>query len=577
MRTWRDLVVLAALLILGTVMLHAQQYSLEVIQQFNENSAGKSNQVKCADVDGDGLKDMVAVYSAPGNVGQVIGIWLWRGTKFSDSVDCTINIGFKKKACWFNAGDVNNDGKADIVAMSQYGGDDPPRVVYGRTPWPRNVTSPDVSCQFPVDPDWQSGPQYTSVTIGDFNGDGINDFAYPDQGTKISTGNYGGRMVMYFGGATISGVPDLVFNYPGNDWGFSPTPPDTFHVFLRWFSPFIAKGDFNGDGNEDVFTSGYYSYCTQQLVSLVTGRLVRMDNTGAGVVFFGGADLDTIPDVILLPPDDFIQYSTTLDFMYAGYWVFNAGDISGDGADELSLPSWYWAINFVYKGIKGMPQVPSEFQTLIVRDPMFYFTKNRYNSLGYADQNGASLVPIGDINGDGIPDLGNSRNYYGLGPDNPGVRLFFCQTNMVGAIDTSFVTEEYSQIQESNMDFDGDGRVDLVMNDLDSKLTLVKLAIATGVKDEWMKNTPREFVLAQNYPNPFNPTTRIAYYLPRQTHVTLAVYDMLGRLMETLVNEEQGQGPQEVAFDAENYASGNYLYRLNAGGVTQTKIMTIVR
>jgi hypothetical protein len=127
------------------------------------------------------------------------------------------------------------------------------------------------------------------------------------------------------------------------------------------------------------------------------------------------------------------------------------------------------------------------------------------------------------------------------------------------------------------MDFDGDGRVDLVMNDLDSKLTLVKLVIATGVKDEWEKNAPGEFVLAQNYPNPFNPSTRIPYYLPHQAHVTLAVYDMLGRLVETLVDEDQEQGAQELVFDAGRYSSGHYLYRLTAGGVTQTKMMTIVK
>jgi hypothetical protein len=369
----------------------------------------------------------------------------------------------------------------------------------------------------------------------------------------------------------------MVFMYPGSQRGYQVSATDTHKVFLRWFSPFIAKGDFNGDGIQDIFTSGYYSFFAESLYSVVAQKRIKMDNTGAGVVFLGGADLDTIPDVIMLPSDDFLQYTSLFDYMYCGYWVFNAGDINGDGADDFSLPSWYWAINFIYKGLPGLPQAASEYQTLVIRDPYFYFTKNRYNNLGYSDQNGANLLPIGDVNGDGVPDLGNSRNYYGLGPDDPGVRLFFCKTTNAGAIDPDLVTADYVQVQESNMDFDGDGRADLVMNDVDNKLCLVKLVIAASVKDDWAKNAPKNFTLAQNYPNPFNPSTHIAYYLPRATRVTLAVYNSLGQLMETLIDEEQNQGAQEFVFDAQNYASGNYFYRLTAGSFTQTKMMTVVK
>lgn len=553
------------------------QYSLQLIQSFPEKSAGMYNQAKFADVNGDGLKDLIATYIGPGTTGQVIGIWLNHGTKFSDSVDVTINLTYRNKQCWFNVGDVNGDSIADIVIMSHYSSDHPPKVVYGRKTWPRTVTTPDVACQYPADPDWASGAQYTSITIGDFNADGYNDFAFPDQGTQISLGDYGGRMVMYFGGPSISGVPDMVFHFPGNQRGYQFSATDTSKIFLRWFSPFIAKGDFNGDGIDDIFTSGYYSFCSDSLFSVTSNKRIRMDNTGAGVVFFGGADLDTIPDVIMIPPDDFLQYTSLFDWMYCGYWVFNAGDINGDGADDFALPSWYWAVSFVYKGIPGMPQVPSEYQTLVVRDPYFYFTKNRYNSLGYSDQAGVNLLPVGDINGDGVPDLGNAANYYGNGPDNPGIRLFLGNKNAAGAVDPDFTTTDYIQVQQSNMDFDGDGRADLVLTDPNNQLCLVKFVIATSVKDDWKKTAPKDFVLAQNYPNPFNPSTRISYYLPHRAFVNIAVYNSLGQLVQTLVNEELEMGAQEIAFDARNLASGTYFYRLTAGGMTQTKMMAIVK
>jgi hypothetical protein len=555
---------------------HAQ-YTLEVIQTFPENSAGRNNQVKFADVDGDGDKDMVASFSAGGTVGQLIGIWFSDGARFSDSADVRINLAFRNKQCWFNVGDVNGDSLADVVILSQYSSHHPPKVVFGRATWDTLVTTADVVCEYPVDPDWSAGPQYTSVTIGDFDGDGFNDIVFPEQGTRITLGDYGGRKIMYKGGDSVSTAPSMVFMHPGNTRGYFLNPPDTPAVFLRWFAPFTSKGDFNADGIEDIFTSGFYSFCNYKLHSVTANRLVQMDNTGAGVIYFGGADIDTIPDVIMLPPDDFLQYSSLTDWLYAGYWVFNAGDINDDGADELSLPSWYWAVSFIYKGLPGMPQVPSEFQTVIMRDPYFYYTKNRYNSAGYSDQAGTNMLPLGDINGDGVPDMGNARNYYGSGPDDPGIRLFLGMRTAAGAVEPDFVSPDYSQVMESNIDFDGDGRMDIVTSDLDYKLTLVKLVIPVSVRDDWKANAPAEFVLAQNYPNPFNPATHISYYLPARTHVTLGVYDALGRLVRTLVDGVQDQGAQEAVFEGDGLAGGSYFYRLTAGGVTRTKMMTMVK
>ena len=76
---------------------------------------------------------------------------------------------------------------------------------------------------------------------------------------------------------------------------------------------------------------------------------------------------------------------------------------------------------------------------------------------------------------------------------------------------------------------------------------------------------PKEFKLEQNFPNPFNPTTTIQYQLPNNSKVTLKVYDILGSEVETLVNEEQEAGYNEVKFNASNIASGMYIYRLQAG------------
>ncbi|MDG5767304.1 zinc-dependent metalloprotease family protein [Balneolales bacterium ANBcel1] len=83
--------------------------------------------------------------------------------------------------------------------------------------------------------------------------------------------------------------------------------------------------------------------------------------------------------------------------------------------------------------------------------------------------------------------------------------------------------------------------------------------------------------LHQNYPNPFNPATTIRYELPERGHVRLAVYDLLGRRVSTLVNERQDAGRHDVAFDASRLSSGVYLYRLESAGQTLTRHMMLVK
>lgn len=88
---------------------------------------------------------------------------------------------------------------------------------------------------------------------------------------------------------------------------------------------------------------------------------------------------------------------------------------------------------------------------------------------------------------------------------------------------------------------------------------------------------PTEFALADNYPNPFNPTTTIEYRLPVAEHVTLTVFDMLGREIHVLVDQTQTAGTHTHSFDAVDLPSGMYLYRLQAGRFVATKQMLLVK
>jgi hypothetical protein len=86
----------------------------------------------------------------------------------------------------------------------------------------------------------------------------------------------------------------------------------------------------------------------------------------------------------------------------------------------------------------------------------------------------------------------------------------------------------------------------------------------TSVETE-QNELPDGFLLYQNYPNPFNPRTIIEFQIPELRFVTLKVYDVLGNVVATLVNEEKTAGDYTVDFNANNLSSGIYFYKLEAG------------
>ncbi len=90
-------------------------------------------------------------------------------------------------------------------------------------------------------------------------------------------------------------------------------------------------------------------------------------------------------------------------------------------------------------------------------------------------------------------------------------------------------------------------------------------------------DVPKQFNLSQNYPNPFNPTTVIEYSLPKSGAVKLAVYDILGKEVASLVNENQLAGSYKVEFNADKLASGIYFYQIRSGNYISTKRMVLLK
>jgi hypothetical protein len=104
---------------------------------------------------------------------------------------------------------------------------------------------------------------------------------------------------------------------------------------------------------------------------------------------------------------------------------------------------------------------------------------------------------------------------------------------------------------------------------------LIGDSILTDIADP--KPIDYAFDLAQNFPNPFNPSTVISYQLQVTSNVTLKVYDILGREVATLVNEEKPAGNYDVQFTSNGLTSGIYFYKLKTGNYSETKKMILIR
>jgi photosystem II stability/assembly factor-like uncharacterized protein len=103
------------------------------------------------------------------------------------------------------------------------------------------------------------------------------------------------------------------------------------------------------------------------------------------------------------------------------------------------------------------------------------------------------------------------------------------------------------------------------------------LSMLTGVAEEKKLTHPSGFRLEQNYPNPFNPSTTISFSLPERAHVSLTVFDVMGRTVATLAGEELSEGSYSRQWNASGSASGVYFYRLQAGAYMTTKRLVVLR
>ena len=154
----------------------------------------------------------------------------------------------------------------------------------------------------------------------------------------------------------------------------------------------------------------------------------------------------------------------------------------------------------------------------------------------------------------------------------------YCLTDLDGSYMIENI-EAGSYTMVSSLASYGDAQITLGVDYLNNSILNVDISLTpnntTGNNDN--ATVINGYSLNQNYPNPFNPSTIISYQIPQNSFVTLKVYNILGKEVATLVNEQQAAGKYNFDFKANNLASGVYIYKLTAGSFISVKKLTLLK
>jgi hypothetical protein len=195
-------------------------------------------------------------------------------------------------------------------------------------------------------------------------------------------------------------------------------------------------------------------------------------------------------------------------------------------------------------------------------------------SLTLEQNDSVKIVPVDD-NNFSLISYGSAKEYtVGLEYASESQWQIFGNNNVqLSANTTHTFVPDWPNIYNNELtilvDEGNDGTIDDTLS-IENQVTNVD-------DDQGSLLVPDEYRLEQNYPNPFNSATAIKYSVPQRSNIVLKVYDILGKEITTLVNEEKDQGVYTINFDANELASGLYLYRIQAGSFIDTKKMILLK
>lgn len=509
--------------------------------------------------------------------------------------------------------DLDEDGNKEFLVLTDHSNPNGGGVEYptGCSLWlyESNGTGYDLEWSWWDTTLYTGGASFPTSAVGDLDGDGHMEIllGVPYGSGNPPDGSNPSRFYVWEG-------PDL----PAWDGDTPPAPTATWNFGVSVGSntrpSTMSVGDVDGDGAEEVavgfrafsdaaandammifslgsggFAGSFTTWNTEVLDTLSDvgstygSAISDVDNDGNLEAFWGtdygswyeGAGADT--------------YTPYVEYITGGgndLWALQAAasfDIDGNGSKELIVSPW-----------SGDVRVMSEATDLATAD------SNDVAVIGTV-AGGTRGMAVGDFDGDGLGEIFIGNNY------NSSVYRFdylsgdvsdsnsYSGPDLVYQADTSGSVRTYSVAfggaghnGTGNADLNGDDHPDLVVGHEDGDSTATEYVVVLtsdevlAISADWGAQILDTYSLSQNYPNPFNPTTNINYNLAKGGLVSLQIYDLQGRLVNSLVSKYQPSGDHSVTWNGTDasgiqVASGMYIYRLNVNGASLSHTMTLLK
>ncbi len=353
-------------------------------------------------------------------------------------------------------------------------------------------------------------------------------------------------------------VPIRFFWLDCGDNGFADRSGDTLYVSRE-----VYDFEFNNITNNSYGFPGYYGVKDSCMIGGGPGkpRPIRcVDYTNGGIDIVCADSIDARGDINL----NEIAYEVSDAVLYSNYFVFGlsvfninqegqiaASDVNGDGI-PLSVADLVYLIRVVIGDAPPMPKInPNDLPEVA-----FSFENGVLSIAEAKDKIGAiSVIFEGEVQAtlnEKLAGMELRSNF-----DGKDTRMLIYSSSGRGFVETGTIitvtggTKTIKSIEAGS--YDG---------------AMMKVDVGNSL--------PAKFSLSQNYPNPFNPKTTIKFSLPKKTEFTLTVYNILGQKV-TQWKDEHDAGVVKIEWDASQYASGVYFYKLEAGTYSDTKKMLLVK
>jgi len=540
---------------------------------FISNTTGNLVQTFAADFEGDGDIDFVSAH-------ENRQIYFFRNIDNISYDRVILNSGQKVRSTF--PVDLDSDGFMDILFGGNVGsaGFEVPVLSWHKSDTLGQFVEDTLLSDFIAD--------YETITLNDFNSDGIldivatiehreriiwfkNDANNNFQESLLSEDNLGLRRIAirdidkdsFKDFAIVTEYHDEVaWLKNSGDTTFSRI--EINEIYTSWPRG-VAVVDLDTDGDEDVIVASI-------------DHFVWYENDGNQS--FNLSVMSEVPNAgrQVLPVD--VDFDGDLDLyarsFYGVYYLEN------DGGQMFTLNNLYVGQNTLHTPVKSADfGADGDSDAVFVNNNgelvLAEYVNGGHFNINILANNYSGPFEVVDMNSDMHPDIVILNNY------SPNNKLFLLQNDGNGQFSSFQIADNFRRGLDLKLgDLDADGDIDIALASiLDQKLSWYENLTPVGIEDE-TSMAFKTFDLKQNYPNPFNPTTTIRYSLPNTQRVTLAIYNLQGQKVRTLINFTQQTNEHQAVWDGRNdsgeaVSSGVYVYRLTAGEFSESRKMVLLR